>query len=338
MTNAITELLVRYGADATLEDVWYNEVERIERAKYLKAFAQDISEMNEDTLLAMLQDIRTPLDCCDLIKTELIERPHRNRVRAALEDRARFGDFDVVSFYDTGDLLREKREAKKRHAKIMRSKGYKLGVKGIEAIELDKSEENVLALIEEMRFQNVETLSLFDKRVCALVLSRILQSWFALPRGTFGGHTTADRDTLQALAEFWNMCKTLDTQLAEVIRAGIRRNVERLACRTQDLDLLVLCMKWFGRDDGCRRVVENAMLERLVSIASAVGVDSRTRKLRHNEWEIRIPATHKIVKPDTIHRLKSMTRLCGRVKEVLSVYPNTNRIGERFTRSRPLVN
>lgn len=337
LLKTISSLIEKYGADATLEDVLYDEQQSLEQEEFLEALEEDVQYMSEATLKSMLADPKTSLECLEFIKNELAQRPRKTAIRVALLDRARMGAFHVPSFYDGPEISRQKKDAMETHKKVMRLRDYKDMEKNICVYENHRSQEAIMKLFAMIDCNNME-VSRFHKEVVALVLARVLRTWWpsALPVNNYT-QKLLDESALASLGDFLRETANSDQTVAKEIITSIRHNVKTICTRCGDIETLLQASRDFKSDPVCHECIGAALALALKKVVTAVGVNPDTNRVHYQADKITVPlgsANKRFVKPILIHKLKIATHLSDDVREVLRFFPNTDRIGEAFCKTR----
>lgn len=332
--GTLASFIEKYGADATLEDVMYEEQRSWEHAEYLDAFEEDVQYMSEFTLKSMLEDPKTSVDCVELIKSELAQRPRKTAIRMALLDRARLGAFHVVSFYESPEKRQEKEAAMFAHKRVMRLRDYKDMEKNICVYENHRTHDAIIKLFDMINCTNTE-FTRFHKQVVALVLARLLRTWWpatSLPLNY--SQVMLDDFALSALADFLMETTNSDQTVTREIVESIRHNVRSICSRCGDIETLLKASRDFKGDQACQEYIGAALALALKKVVESVGVDPETNRLHYRADKIVLPDGKKPLRPLLIHKLKIATHLTDDVRKMLAFFPNTDRIGETFRRTR----
>ncbi len=334
LLKTISSLIEKYGADATLEDALYEEEQALEHEAFLEAMEEDMQYMGEGVLRSMLEDPKTSADCVALIKTELSQRPRKTAIRLALLDRARFGAFHVPSFYDSPEVAQMKRDALEAHKKVMRLRDYKDMEKEICVYENYRTRPAILKLFAMIDCKNTDYF-LFHKEVVALVLARIIRNWWpstSLPLNY--SPVMLDSSALEALSDFLKETASIHQTLVLEILEAIRHNVEKICSRCGSIETLFKASRDFKADPVCHARVSAALALALRKVVAAVGVNSETNRVYYSRDRIAMVHGQKDILPFLVHKLKVATHLTDEVREVLAFFPNTDRIGETFCKTR----
>jgi hypothetical protein len=334
LLKTISSLVEKYGANATLEDVLYEEGQSLEHEAFLEAMEEDMQYMGEAVLRSMLEDPKTSADCLELIKTELSQRPRKTAIRLALLDRARFGAFHVPSFYDSPEVSQMKKDALEAHKKVMRLRDYKDMEKEICVYENHRTRPAILKLFEMINCKNM-SCSLFHKEVVTLVLARILHNWWpssSLPLNY--SPVMLDSSVLEALSDFLSETASIHHTLVADILDAIRHNVEKVCSRCGNIETLFKASRAFKADPVCHAYICAALALALRKVVAAVGVNPETNRVHYKKDRIVIVHGQKDILPFLVHKLKIATHVTDEVREVLAFFPNTDRIGEAFCKTK----
>ncbi len=334
LLQTISSLIEKYGADASLEDVLQGEQQLVEHHAFLEAIEEDMQYMSEAVLRSMLKDPKTSADCLELIQTELSQRPRKTAIRMALLDRARFGAFHVPSFYDSPEVSQAKRDAFEAHKKVMHLRDYKDMEKEICVYENHRRHSAVLELFA-MIDRNRTEYSRFHKEVVALVLARILRTWWpssSLPLNY--SPAMLDNSTLEALSDFLRETASSDPTVVRDIVDAIHHNVQKVCSRCGSIEVLLMASRDFKADPVCHAHVSAALALALRKLVDAVGIDPETNRVYYNKDNIASSQGQNGIRPILVHKLKVATHLADEVREVLAFFPNTDRIGEAFCKTR----
>jgi len=338
--KVISGLIEKYGENATLEDVLYEEEQSLEHAAFLEAMEEDMQYMSEGVLRSMLEDPKTSAECVQLIRTELSQRPRKTAIRLALLDRARLGAFHVAFFYDSPELSQMRKDAQEAHKKVLRLRDYKDTEKLICEYENHRTHQAIFKLFEMIDCKNTD-YSLFHKDIVALVLARILRTWWpsaSLPLNY--SPAMLDSSVLDSLSDFMKETVCLHKMFASVILDAIRQNVEKICSRCGNIETLFKASRDFKTDSVCHAYINAALALALRKVVAAVGVNPETNRVYYSKDKIAMVHGQKDISPILVHKLKVATHLTDEVRELVGFFPNTDRIGEVFCKTKkvPVAN
>ena len=218
--GVVQSLIYEYGTDIDLKTVLRLENRKEERIAFLDAFREDVREMSADTLLHIVQDPKTSIECLRIASSEIQYRPRRIAIQDALLHRAIHG---IASDASLAHKLPE----------------YNASIKLIIEIEETREENDIITLLTALS-PGDDRLRSFDKQLVASALGRTLLKWKKPLRPYIVDRRFSKQETMIALSNFKILASKGISSVVSLLLNNVNSNLFDLVQNSTVKDYIAL--------------------------------------------------------------------------------------------------